>query len=117
MSLQPPLPKRQAIVMVRDLPDGEARPSLNFDPIYLPVELSTRGLVADVFDNRLMNLVDAIAPLDGPSQEYRLVWFDGESNVMGMCPLCDKVFVVARGLLGDEHNEGVRAVTCGCWDG
>lgn len=98
MSIQPPLPKREAIVT------WSGRPSLSFDPIMLPVELSAYGLLADVFDPNLIRLVEAMAQLP----DLSLVWSDGESNVMGCCPACDRVFRVADG----RQDTVIDALVC-----
>lgn len=92
MSIQPPLPKREAIVLRGDLP------AISFDPIMLPVELSAHGLMADVFDLALVRLVREL--IDSSDEDLTLVWSDGQSTVMGLCPACDKPFPVALGRMG-----------------
>lgn len=115
MAFNAPLPNREAIVIVN------GHPSLDFDPITLPVEMSGHGLMVDVFNADVMRLIDSVIELetrpDSLDFTYSLVWSDGYSDVRGMCPLCDQPFPVVEGAPGDEHNEGVRAVTCGCYDG
>lgn len=118
MSLQPPLPKREAIVVWQSTSGKAWRECLDIDPILVPVEMCTSGLMADVFDPFLLGLMDGLCVLDDSSQvRYKLVWSDGWADVMGMCPLCDKPFPVFEGVPGDEFNEGVNAITCGCWNG
>lgn len=110
------LPNREAMIQFRH-PNMEWRNSLDMDPVQLPVEATPFGLLVDVFDANLLGLVDLLCALDNGPTEYRLVWSDGEDDVRGMCPLCHMPFPVAEGAPGDIHNEGVNAVTCGCYDG
>lgn len=93
------MPKREAIVT------WSGRPSLSFDPIMLPVEVSAHGLLADVFDLGLLRLIDSMGSY---SEDLSLVWSDGESDVMGCCPACDKVFPVATG----RWDTVIDAVVC-----
>ena len=125
MSHTAPLPKAEARVMARSLPDGDWFPSLEFDPIMLPVEDYAGGIApvtTDVFNADVMKISDAIVEADaGFSEhktsamlEYDLVWSETNRSVKGVCPVCDDVFCIAEGAPGDELNEGYDAVFCGC---
>lgn len=107
-----PTPHREAIVEVsRD--GAEYVASMDVDPISLPVDSSG---MADVFDPQLLGLMDNLCAWESfdTRATYRLVWSDDQRAVRGVCPRCDDVFPVSEGFPGDELNEGVNAVCCGC---
>lgn len=106
------MPKAEAKVIIRNLTDGVWGPwrdALDFDPIMIPVD---KAGLADVFHGPLMSLVDNLEDLTG--YEMALVWSGSGHPVKGVCPVCDDFFIVHEGFNGDELNEGVDAVCCGC---
>jgi hypothetical protein len=117
MASNAPLPKAEAQVMVRDFGTEAWRPSLDFDPVVIPVEsLNT----ADVYDSTVMGLVDAIVEAETseghPQFEYMLVWSKTGHAVKGVCPECDDVFIVSEGFTKPDTFNGDAAVMCGCLD-
>jgi hypothetical protein len=105
-------PTREAMVMVSH--DGaDYVPSIDVDPITLPVD--SAGM-ADVFDSGLVRLMDAMCAWESfdTRSTYQLVWSDDRTLVRGVCPVCDDFFPVSEGFPGDELNEGYNAVCCGC---
>lgn len=114
------LPKAEAKMQVRMFGTDVWRDALEMDPFYLPVESYISGsgaALTDGFDATVLGLVDMICALDDNKVEYNLVWSDSGFSVKANCPLCDDVFPLAEGFPGDELNEGVNAVCCGCYDG
>jgi hypothetical protein len=116
------LPTAEAKVVVRNFGTEDWRDALDFDPISLPVEAADLN-TTDVFNPSLIGLVSALVEAEtgnfgtnGPGPEYDVVWSDTNRSVKGCCPLCDDVFPVAEGYPGDELNEGVNALCCGCYD-
>lgn len=117
MATNTKLRKAEAKVQIRVMGGPEIwTDSVSYDPIMLPVE-DHNGvygpLLTDVFDSGLMALMDGLVA-DDPNLEFRLVWSVTGHIVKGCCPLCDDVFPVDEGFPGDELNEGVEAVCCGC---
>lgn len=116
------LPQAEAKVVVRDFGTEIWRDSTDFDPIMLPIESPE---TTDVFYGPLMDLmsslIDAeVGAAEWPSTKrpvYGLVWSDTNHAVKGVCPVCDDLFPVSEGALGDELNEGYEAVCCGCDQG
>lgn len=116
MANNAPLPKAEANVVVRNFGTEAWRSALSFDPITLPVEIRDLD-TTDVFDEGLMRLVDAIVEIDTHPRvtlEYLLVWSATGRAVKGVCPACDDVFTVSKGV---THIFGYNAaVQCGCMD-
>jgi len=106
-------PSREAIVMFTRTDSHAPVPSLEFDPIDLPID--SAGM-ADVFHSGLVGMMDAICDREAieHAATYTLVWSGTTDRVMGVCPVCDDVFPVSDGFTGDELNEGYEAVCCGC---
>lgn len=107
MTIQPPLPRREAMFMTRPVDRPVWQPLIEVDPIYVPVEVSAHGLMADPYDSALRKTMDAVL-MEVSQTDLRLVWTDGEANVLGMCPGCDKPFPVADGVVT------LQSITCGC---
>lgn len=107
-------PKRPITVKSRKVGTEQWTVSPLFEGLSLPVEgegLFTSTLT-DSFDPAVMALLDSF--FEGPDDvEYQVVWSTG-STVKAMCPVCDDVFPLEEGAVGDELNEGYDAAWCGC---
>jgi hypothetical protein len=117
------LPKAEIKIQVRDSGNDTWRDLIDTDPVRVSVEqyaVGSSGLLVDVFDPAAMGVVETVieldnAPIERPSdwtREYNLVWSDSGFSVKGCCPVCDDVYSIAEGAVGDELNEGVNALVC-----
>jgi hypothetical protein len=118
MATNATLPKAEAKMQIRLMGTDTWRDMLEIDPFMLPFENTGGGapILTDSFNADVLGLVDMICALDDRDAEYNLVWSDSGFSVKANCPLCDDVFPLAEGFPGDELNEGVNAVCCGCYD-
>ena len=118
MASNAPLPKAEAKVMFRISPTDPWRDSVDFDPIVIPTEGPD---TTDVYDEGLVCVTEEIVDAECEALipwEYMLVWSANENPVKGVCPVCDKPFIVSEGFPNDVPGDTFeRAVQCGCVDG
>lgn len=110
MTRLPNTPSREAIILNL----STDRPSLDFDPIMLDVDLAG---MADAFSEALMGAVDAVDMAAADNHvDYALVWSDAPAQaVRFLCPNCDDVAIAHDSVISDDE-EGSWLVCPECSD-